>query len=160
MFGGHQRGVPRVAGIALWVRDECELETFRVAECQSVLVVGILDLTGLDPAVREVLLPPADGRLRYRERRRGGLAGAVPAAGRVRPREEGHQRSRPSGLVAVVEVICAGIVEVDGGLHQPQPERPKIEVGVPLWVAANGGDVVQATGLDRHDISLRLGVPS
>src|SRR5690606_18589155 len=76
------------------------------------------------------------------------------------PGEEGQQCSGFAGLVAVVQVVCARIVEVHGGLHQPQPESAQIEVDVALWITTDRGDVVQATGLKRHGSSSCGGVTS
>ena len=36
-----------------------------------------------------------------------------------------------AGLVAVIEVIGAGIVEIDGLLDEAQPERAGVEVEIP-----------------------------
>jgi hypothetical protein len=41
-------------------------------------------------------------------------------------------------------VIGAGIVEVDRLLHHPQTEQTQVKIHVPLRLAGDGGDVVDA----------------
>jgi len=78
------------------------------------------------------------------ERGRRDLAQTDTAAGGARPDEEGHDRARPSELVAVVEVVRAGVVEVDRLLDQPQAQHPDVEVDVALGVAGDRGHMVDA----------------
>ena len=53
------------------------------------------------------------------------------------------------GLVAIVEVVGAGIVEVHGLLHQPQPEGAGVEREIPAGIAGDGRDVMDA-GVAGH----------
>ncbi len=46
------------------------------------------------------------------------------------PGEEGEDRAGRAGLVAVIEVPGAGIVEIDRPLHQPQAERAGVEADI------------------------------
>ena len=80
----------------------------------------------------------------HAERRLLRLADAGPSRRHMRPGEEGQDRAGPPGLVAVVEVVGAGIVEVDGLLDEPQAERPGVEVDVAAGVAGDRRDVVDA----------------
>jgi hypothetical protein len=73
-----------------------------------------------------------------------GLAGAHLTFDRVLPGKEGEHRAGAAGLVAVIEVIGPGVVEVDRALDQPQAQRACIEIQVSQRVAGNGRDVVQA----------------
>ena len=50
----------------------------------------------------------------------------------------------PAGLVAVIEMIGAGIVEVDGLLHEAQPERAGVEVEIAARRSRDRGDMVDA----------------
>ena len=45
--------------------------------------------------------------------------------------EEREDRAGRPGLVAEVQVVDVGLVEVDRLLHQPQPEQARVEVDVP-----------------------------
>jgi hypothetical protein len=65
------------------------------------------------------------------------------AARRVRPLEEGQQRARAADGIAEVQVVRAGIVEVDGALYQPQPQHVAVEVQRALRVGRHHGHVVQ-----------------
>ena len=66
--------------------------------------------------------------------------------GNALPGEERHERAGAASLVAVVEVVRAGVVEVDGLLDESQPEAADVEVDVLLRVARDSGDVVQTLG--------------
>jgi flavin-binding protein dodecin len=61
----------------------------------------------------------------------------------VLPGEEGEDAAWAAGLVAVVEVIGARIVEVDGALDEAQAEHTRVEVEVALRLAGDGGDAMQ-----------------
>lgn len=47
-------------------------------------------------------------------------------------------------LIAEVEVVGRGIVEVDGLLDEPQSEHAGIECDVGAGIARHGGDVMNA----------------
>src|SRR6478736_5128053 len=61
----------------------------------------------------------------------------------VGPRKEGENRAGIAAAVAVVEVPRAGIVEIDGLLHEPKPEKAGVERNVAARVAGDGGDVMK-----------------
>jgi hypothetical protein len=83
----------------------------------------------------------------------GDLAGAGDAANGVGPWEEGHDGAGGAGVVAEVEVVGAGIVEVDGALDQAEAEDLGVEVEVALRVRRDGGDMVEAEDGLWHGIS-------
>src|SRR5262249_40063424 len=58
-----------------------------------------------------------------------------------------------SDLVAEVQVVGVGVVEIDGALHQPQSEQPGVEVDVALRVAGDRRDVMNSE-YARHRASL------
>ncbi len=58
--------------------------------------------------------------------------------------EERQDRAGRRALVAVVEVVDVGLVEVHGLLDEPQAERARVEVDVARSVAGDRRDVVQA----------------
>src|SRR6516162_10947971 len=60
------------------------------------------------------------------------------------PREEGQDGARLAGLVPIIEVVGAGIVEVHGLLHKPQAEHTGVEVDIARGRTRNGSDVVDA----------------
>ena len=62
----------------------------------------------------------------------------------VGPGEERQDRARPAELVAEVEVVAAGVVEVHGQLHQAEAQGAGVEIEVPLRIARDGGDVMNA----------------
>jgi len=60
------------------------------------------------------------------------------------PGEEREDRARPTGLVAVIEVIGPRVVEVNRPLDQPQAQGAAVEVQISQWVAGDCCDVVKA----------------
>jgi hypothetical protein len=61
---------------------------------------------------------------------------------RVGPLEERHRRTGLRRFVAEIQVIGAGIIEVDRFLDQPQPQHLRIKINRPLGVGANQRNVV------------------
>src|SRR5262245_26803566 len=79
--------------------------------------------------------------------RKGGLFGQpVPIASRcgMLPREEGEDRAGMPLLVAVVEVVRVGVVEIDGLLHEAEPEDARVKLQVSGCAPGDGGDVMDA----------------
>ena len=62
----------------------------------------------------------------------------------MRPGKEGQDRAGLALLVAIIKVIGAGIVEIDGLLDQPQPEHAGEEIEIAVGAARDGGDVMDA----------------
>jgi len=60
------------------------------------------------------------------------------------PFEECDRGARPALLVAKVQVIGTGIVEVDRLLDETQPEHGRVEIDRPLRVERADCDVVQS----------------
>ena len=74
-----------------------------------------------------------------------------PFAGAAQPRTrilKKRQRSTGgSGVIAVVQVIRTGIIEVDGFLDESQTQHATIELGVTRTVSGDCGDVMNAVQL-------------
>ena len=49
-----------------------------------------------------------------------------------------------AGFVSIVEMVRAGVVKIDGLLHEPEPEKVSVEVVVDLGWPTDAGDVVYA----------------
>src|SRR5262245_41091114 len=108
-FGGERRGPDQGRPQAVWV-DEGE---YRFAErsCGCLMLHALIDQT---------MRPVGDRGLGNAEADGGGEPHATTARGCVFPREEGQDRPGCAGLITVVEMIGAGIVEVDRLFHEPQ----------------------------------------
>ena len=76
------------------------------------------------------------------------LPGGAPSQGK-----KSEDRARMAGFVAVIEVIGAGIVEIDRFLHQSQTERSGIEIEVAARRPCNAGHMMDAA---QHTL-LRFG---
>src|ERR1041385_5287615 len=88
--------------------------------------------------------PVADRACRNAERRLLRLADAEMPGRCVLPGKEREDRAGLALLVAVIEVIGAGIVEVDGLFHQPQAEHAGVEIEIAFGTPRDGGDVMDA----------------
>src|SRR5688572_23644020 len=79
----------------------------------------------------------------------------MPPAAALRPGEERQDAARRPLGVAKIEVIGAGIVEVDGQLHESEAEDLRVEVEIALRVAGDRRDVMKTEDL-AHNESSRL----
>ena len=104
-------------------------------------------LEPVDVELVQPLDPERQRALRHGEHGLADLAGAGPAARDVGKREIGHHPARPAELVAVVEVVDLGRIEIHCLLDAAQPERPGEERIVLRRGAGKRGDVVQAANL-------------
>ena len=53
-------------------------------------------------------------------------------------------RARLAGLVAIIEMIGAGIVEIDRALDEAHAERPGVEIQIARGGPGDRGDMVNA----------------
>ncbi len=153
------RVAPRRTRLGRGMRDELEHEPIGIAEGDHGFGLGAappLDRSLVRHAVPDESLEPEPERARRDgERRDRHLPRPDAAASGAGPWEEGHDAPRRAHLVTEVEVVGAGIVEVHRALDEAQPEHPGIEVEVPLRIAGDRGDVVNA--VDRLHVLLGSG---
>ena len=82
-------------------------------------------------------------------------APAVPRPTRGQGKKVRMVPGEPS-VVAEVEVVGAGVVEVDGALDEAEAEDLGVEVEVGLGVGGDGGDVVKTDdGVGGHGRNLQ-----
>src|SRR5258708_3357456 len=62
-----------------------------------------------------------------------------------RPGKEGENGPRHSDFIAIVEMIGARIIKVDGLLDQALPQDAGIKINILLWVCHDGGEMMQAS---------------
>jgi hypothetical protein len=108
---------PALAGVRFGQSQYLKQEPVRVLEGESLLTEAPDALRDGDTVLPQALLPEGQRLLCYREGGRHDLARSAPALRGVRPGEEGHDGAGRAHLVPVVEVVGAGVVEVDGLLH-------------------------------------------
>src|SRR5436190_4405232 len=124
--------------------DELEAKTVWIAEGEDSFAKPFAPLSDRDAELQQPRPPICAGSRRNRERDGRHLTRANRPLSRLRPGKEREDRSRCAVLVAKIEVIRFGIVEVDGELHQAKGEGGRIEVEIPLRIAGDGGDVMNA----------------
>jgi hypothetical protein len=120
------------------------LEPIAIAKHECRLAEPAARRVVVDTMCHEAVQPKAHCARGHGERRLRHLANARPSLSRARIGEERDQAAGTSLCIAIVEMVCGGVVEVDGLLHQPQAEDPRIEVHVLLRVASDGADVMNA----------------
>ena len=129
--------------------DEGEAHAVRIGERQDRLAEALLDSFMRHALLDEAMRPVADRAFRNAEHRLLRETDAVPPTRRMCPREERQDRARMADLVTEVEVIGAGIVEVDRLLDQPEAKNARVEIEIAGRIACNRGDVMNA----RHGLS-------
>src|SRR6185295_1039918 len=160
VFGGDAGARPTRLRVDRWMGDELTHESFVVLEGDDALVVIASGrLLEFDPLFDQSLDPEPDGAGENRKRSDRDLSAALPAAAGIGPGKEGENAARTSRLVAEIEVIGRGIVEVDGALDQPQPEDPGVEIEISLGIAGDAGYVVDAGGSESHRAIPKRGSP-
>ena len=102
--------------------DQRERHAVRIGEGQHGLAKALLQRLVGDALLDEALGPVAERAWRHAEGGLLGLADAAAAGRHACPGEEGEDGAGAAGLVAVIEVIGAGIVEIDGLLDEAQAE--------------------------------------
>ena len=120
------------------------------AKCSRFSPKSRLALETGDALLRQALFPEAERTLRNRKDRRADFADARAALADVREREIGHDGAGRAVLVAVIEMIDVGRVEIDGLLDAAQAERVGEELVVLACIRRHRGDVVQALDLVEH----------
>ena len=151
VFRGHAAGAPPGFGldaldaaqrqpgpVLILERDRCCAEAF------DGRIVG-------DALLDQALGPVADRAFRDAEDRFLRLPDPEPARRGALPCEEGQDRARMASGIAVIEVIGAGIVEIDGFLDQAQAKRSIIEIEVPARRARDARHMMDAA---RHGFPL------
>lgn len=123
--------------------DEFDLEAVVVLKSEKGEIEALFGGEG-DAGFGEASDPVIGGVFGDGEGEAGGLAEANCALGALRPGEKGDEGAGGTLGVAVVEVIGAGVVVVDGDFDEAKAEDPRVEVDVALGITAHGGDVVDA----------------
>ncbi len=132
--------------------DELDLHAVGVGEGEDFFFEAARAAGEGDVKVDEALLPVGEGRGGDAEGSVGDFADAGGAAADAGPGEEGEDGAGGAEVVAEVEVVGAGVVEVDGALDEAEAEALGIEVEVGLGVGGDGSDVVETDdGLCRHN---------
>jgi hypothetical protein len=100
--------------------DQCEAHTVRIGEGQDGFAETLLQRLMGDALFDETVGPIAERTGRHTERGLLGLSDAAAACCCAFPGEEGEDGAGMAGFVAVIEVIGARIVEIDGLLDEPK----------------------------------------
>jgi hypothetical protein len=151
VFHGHFRGAPSGRALAALGAREREPGPVAVLERERGFAEPLDGRIMGDALFDEALGPVADRAFRNAEYGLLRFADSEPAGRRALPGEKGEDRARMAGRIAIVEVIGAGIVEIDRLLNQAQAERPGIEIEVAARRARDAGHMMDAA---RHGLSV------
>ncbi|MNI34839.1 hypothetical protein D3C73_888410 [compost metagenome] len=130
--------------------DQCQRIAIRPHEPQPV---GTEDGIGFKPAdalCSKAVLPKLQPALGDRELGFADFADARAAKHHVLEGEIGHDRAGRTVFVTVIEVVDAGIVEIDGLLDPAQAERFGEEAVVLTGIRRHRRDVVQSLDILDH----------
>src|SRR5690348_3148010 len=127
------RAAPRGPRLGAGMGDQLQQEAIRVVEGNDGLRLAgrrtaLARSLIVDAVSRQALDPEADGARQNRKGGDGHLPRADAPAPRAGPGEERDDASRSADLVAVIEVVGLGIVEIDGPLDEAEAEHPSVEV--------------------------------
>src|SRR4051794_33966454 len=100
--------------------DEREAVSVGTGKIQALFTEDFLGFQAADVELGQPIAPEAERALRDRVDRGADFTGTRAALRHLREREVGHDRTRRTGLVTVVEVIDVGSVEIDSLLDAAQ----------------------------------------
>jgi hypothetical protein len=95
----------------------------------------------------QALDPESKGGGRHRKPDRHDLPCPLPPVHATRPGKECENGAWPADLIAIVQVVAPGIIEIHRELYQPKPEHSGVKIEVALRVSGDGGHV-----MDSHSI--------
>ncbi len=113
---------PGQASVALDL-DQREAVAIGTGEMQALLAEGFVSLQAVDVVRGEPFRPERQRALGHGENGFADLARARAPASDIREREIGHHRAGRSDLVAIVEMIDVGSVEIHRLFHSAQAQR-------------------------------------
>src|SRR5262245_39665009 len=121
MFRGYITGVPGRFCLGPCGANQRQYEAVRVFEWQYGFAKTLFQCFVRDAHFNEAMCPVADRTGRDTKRRFSRKPHASATGRGVFPRKESEDSARMAFGVAVVEVICTGVVEVHGFLDEAQP---------------------------------------
>jgi hypothetical protein len=131
--------------------DQLAHESFVILERDHALVlVARSRPLEFDVLLDQPLDPEADGAGQDGEGRYGDLTTTLSSTSSIGPRKKSEGASRASLLIAEVEMIGRGIVEVYRALDEPEAEDTGVEVEIPLRIAGYAGDVMNTGSTKAH----------
>src|SRR5690349_20766652 len=136
-------------GLVLRTRhtDKGQPHAVRVGEGQHWFAEALFQRLERDALLLKALGPVAQGSLGNPERRFLRFTDAAAAGGGAFPGEEGEDGTGPAGLISIIEMIAARIVEIDGLLDETQTQIARVEREVLQRIACDGCDVMDARHL-------------
>ena len=147
MFRGHAACAPSRLGLDALDAGQRQPGPVLILECDRRRAEALRGRIVGDALLDQALGPVADRAFRNAEDGLLRLPDPEPARRRALPCEEGQDRARMAGRIAVVEVIGAGVVEIDRLLDQAQAKRPRVEIEVPARRACDARHMMDAA---RH----------
>ena len=150
VLGADLRRDPRRAGIGLVRRDQGERQAVGIGQRQRRFVEHGFGLIVRHAEPGQALAPEIEAARGHRKAGERHLARTAAGGRQMLPGKERHRRAGRADLVAVVEMIDARVVEVDGALDEAQAQHLGVEVDVALRRAADRRDMVQPVDGRRH----------
>ena len=164
VFGGNGAGAPGRLGFGAGHADQRETHAVRIGKRQHRVAEALFRRLVRDAVFDETVRPIADGARRHAECGLLCQADAAASRRRVLPGKERQDGAGMADLVAIIEMVGAGIVEVYRLLDETQPNDTRIEIKIARGLAGNRRDVMNARhgsvlherGYESHAIILLL----
>src|SRR5262249_39766471 len=131
-----------------------ELQPVRIAKSDRWTRETAERSVDVDAPLGKPNYPAVQGFRRRRERHCIDHAASAAAAASRHERKERENRARMSRLVSVIEMIGAGIVEVDRVLDQSKADNLRVEVDICLRIDGDRRHVVNAANSLNHGVHL------
>src|SRR6266446_6256949 len=124
--------------------NELEHQSVRIQKTNGFISECSRNFFGDHMICTQSLFPKCHRILWNGEADGGHLPAPPSASSRSRPGEKGNDGSRTPDVIAKIEMITPGIVEIYSRFDQMQPERLGVKVEIALRISRNRGDVVDA----------------
>ena len=142
MLGGNIAVGPGFFPLSVGHTDERKAQPIGVLERQDGLIEPLFQGIMSYALCKKAMSPKPNGAYRHSER---GLLRETDTGttwSGILPREEGQDCAGVAELVTVVEMISAGVIEVDCLFDEPKPESSGVEVEVASRLPRDGGYVM------------------
>ena len=153
VLGRYRAVVPRIRVVRSGLSYQCIHQTVGIVKDDLLFVKDGSGRLHLNAVLLQPVAPEIERTLRHGKGCHANLSSADAAGSRSRPGERGQDGARCPSMIAEVEVIGLGHVEVDGHLERPQSKHSGVEIEISLRVADDRRDVMDTGHFEVHDVA-------
>lgn len=149
------RPKPQFVSVSPCCFNQFHFDVVGVAKPQNRLPETRTWVLRRNTSVLQSRFPPFVGAGRDRKSNRCGRARTCFSWRSARPRKEGQNGTWATHKVAIIKVVGAGVVKVDGPLYQTQAQDRGVEGDVRLSVTRNRRDMMNTANAGHKLIGIR-----